>query len=53
MILVTGYPDDCNKEELVSHFRKFGEVTESLEQVRVIEIQNISPKQEIFVVKLI
>merc|ERR1719270_3254556 len=32
MILVTRYPDDCNKEELVSHFRKFGEVTESLEQ---------------------
>ena len=35
MILVTGYPEDCNKEELISHFRKFGEVTESVEQVRL------------------
>ena len=47
MILVTGYPDDCNKEELVSHFRKFGEVTESLEQVRFSrEIQKYFTKKK-------
>ena len=29
MILVTGYPDNCNKDDLISHFRKFGDILET------------------------
>lgn len=29
MILVTGFPEDCNKEDLINHFRKFGDIVEN------------------------
>ena len=29
MILVTGFPEDCNKDDLINHFRKFGDIVEN------------------------
>ena len=29
MILVTGFPPDCNKDDLINHFRKFGDIVEN------------------------
>ena len=33
-VLVTGYKEDTDREELVGHFRKFGEIVEVIDQVQ-------------------
>ena len=33
MVLVSGYPEDVNMEDMVCHFRKFGEILETVTQV--------------------
>ena len=33
-VMVTGYSEDTDREELVGHFRKFGEIVEVIDQVQ-------------------
>ena len=33
-VMVTGYTEDTDREELVGHFRKFGEIVEVIDQVQ-------------------
>ena len=33
-VMVTGYGEDTDREELVGHFRKFGEIVEVIDQVQ-------------------
>ena len=33
MVLVTGVPSNTDKEELLTHFRKYGEVADTADQV--------------------
>ena len=34
-VMVTGYPEAMDREELVGHFRKFGEIVEVIDQVGI------------------
>ena len=34
-VMVTGYAEDTDREELVGHFRKFGEIVEVIDQVEI------------------
>ena len=34
-VMVTGYPEATDREELVGHFRKFGEIVEVIDQVKI------------------
>ena len=34
-VMVTGYAEDTDREELVGHFRKFGEIVEVIDQVKI------------------
>ena len=37
-VLVTGHAEDTDREELVSHFRKFGEIVEVIDQVETSRV---------------